>query len=127
MPPKSRHEHHFWHNYTEDSTSFTLDGEGDNATTDEEKELGVSQHPDHNIDGNDQTFADYVSGAKAVDLEEGTRIGRYLIVSLIGKGGMGAVYKAYDPELDRRIAIKILTLTPKKGETASNNSLSSSG
>ena len=38
----------------------------------------------------------------------GTLIGRYVLVDLLGKGGMGAVYLAYDPELDRRIALKLV-------------------
>src|SRR5687767_5786975 len=36
------------------------------------------------------------------------RIGRYPILRRIGMGGMGVVYAAYDNELDRRIAIKLL-------------------
>ena len=35
-------------------------------------------------------------------------IGRYITLGLIGVGGMGAVYAAYDPALDRKIAIKLL-------------------
>lgn len=35
-------------------------------------------------------------------------VGRYQIVSLIGHGGMGTVYRASDPHLDRIVAIKIL-------------------
>ncbi|HJQ41226.1 MAG TPA: protein kinase, partial [Thermoanaerobaculia bacterium] len=38
----------------------------------------------------------------------GRRVGRYEIRSLLGRGGMGAVYRAYDPTLDRQVAIKIL-------------------
>ena len=42
------------------------------------------------------------------ELETGTRVGRYLIIERIGAGAMGFVYAAYDPELDRKIAIKVL-------------------
>lgn len=56
---------------------------------------------------------------RGAELKEGTRIDRYQILGLIGTGGMGAVYKAYDPELDRSIAIKILSVLPQAGETAS--------
>ena len=41
-------------------------------------------------------------------LSIGTRLGPYKILSAIGAGGMGEVYKARDPRLDRIVAIKIL-------------------
>jgi len=41
-------------------------------------------------------------------LAGGQTIGRYVILNLIGRGGMGEVYAAYDPQLDRRIALKLL-------------------
>jgi eukaryotic-like serine/threonine-protein kinase len=41
-------------------------------------------------------------------LSPGTRLGAYEIVSLLGKGGMGEVYRARDTRLDRTVAIKVL-------------------
>ncbi len=38
----------------------------------------------------------------------GNQIGRYQILSLIGEGGMGEVYKAHDPRLERVVAIKVM-------------------
>jgi len=38
----------------------------------------------------------------------GGKVGRYRLLNLVGRGGMGEVYAAHDPELDRNIAIKIM-------------------
>jgi len=42
-------------------------------------------------------------------LRRGQELGRYLVLERVGAGGMGVVYAAYDPELDRRLAIKLVS------------------
>src|SRR5262249_22960838 len=56
----------------------------------------------------DKRDEDRAGATAACILDRGSRIGRYLVLSLVGRGGMGEVYAAYDPELDRRVAIKLM-------------------
>jgi tetratricopeptide (TPR) repeat protein/tRNA A-37 threonylcarbamoyl transferase component Bud32 len=46
--------------------------------------------------------------AGANGLAPGATVGRYVILNLVGRGGMGEVYAAYDPQLDRKVALKLL-------------------
>jgi len=41
-------------------------------------------------------------------LGEGATLGRYRLESCVGAGGMGVVYAAFDPDLDRRVALKLM-------------------
>ena len=51
----------------------------------------------------------------ATPLGRGAIIGRYVILGLVGRGGMGEVYAAYDPELDRKVAVKLLRVKAGNG------------
>ncbi len=41
-------------------------------------------------------------------LATGDRVGRFIVLERLGVGGMGEVFAAYDPDLDRKIALKLL-------------------
>lgn len=46
-------------------------------------------------------------------LSRGETVGRYVILDRLGHGGMGVVYRAFDPDLDRRIALKLVRSVSK--------------
>jgi eukaryotic-like serine/threonine-protein kinase len=50
-------------------------------------------------------------GDRRPELSRGTMVGRYQIIKLLGRGGMGSVYAAHDPNLDRQVALKLLHST----------------
>jgi len=60
------------------------------------------------------------SGESSTYLERGAPIGRYVVIDRLGEGGMGVVYSAFDPELDRKVAIKLLQAKPDGSQSKSS-------
>ncbi len=58
-----------------------------------------------------ETIGDEASRSRVEEVDalpRGAMVGRYVVLEHIGAGGMGVVYAAYDPDLDRRVALKVL-------------------
>ena len=70
----------------------------------------MAEHDDATVtthDGGVTTVAAGTGDAAAL-LERGATLGRYVVLGHVGAGAMGVVYAAYDPELDRKVALKLL-------------------
>ena len=58
-----------------------------------------------------------------MELSSGTRLGRYEIRSRLGAGGMGEVFLAYDAELEREVAVKVIRDDPEESSERSRRFL----
>ena len=58
--------------------------------------------------GKRQSQSTHISGGQPVLLPGTLLAGRYEITALLGEGGMGAVYKTHDRELNRPVALKVI-------------------
>jgi tetratricopeptide (TPR) repeat protein len=76
---------------------------------------GVDSHAPLDSDAPSQrTIVAPAEPAKAAHMPApGERIGRFLVIDVLGQGAMGVVVRAFDPRLERTLAIKVVS--PKRG------------
>ena len=82
-----------------------VDGDGDPATR---AHVAGCAACAARLTGLRATEADAGGGEASAAPPRGATIDRYLVIATLGRGGMGVVVSAYDPELDRRVAVKLI-------------------
>jgi eukaryotic-like serine/threonine-protein kinase len=72
--------------------------------------LATTSHEDSDIHTQPRLIghAATLPAAPSRPFQRGEQVGRYLFLDAIGAGGMGVVFSAYDPNLGRKVAIKLL-------------------
>jgi serine/threonine protein kinase len=90
---------------------LAVDGVGDTLTPPapgDSEDSGTQLLPDSDLIPATERNASVAPASSLGSLKRGDRLDKYLILDILGRGGMGVVFKAKDTILDRTVAIKIL-------------------
>jgi WD40 repeat protein len=68
--------------------------------------------------GSSKDQASFSAEATLIQSGSKEKLGRFELLSVLGQGGFGRVYKAYDPQLDRHLALKVPTFGPEDASKA---------
>jgi tetratricopeptide (TPR) repeat protein/predicted Ser/Thr protein kinase len=79
---------------------------------------GVSGLSDTTIVGDEPSRG--AAASTPTRIERGAEVGRYVVLDQLGRGGMGVVYAAFDPQLDRKVALKLLHTQAGDGTDATS-------
>src|SRR5262245_39141656 len=77
--------------------------------------LGLENEPTVSLSDPLKTSGEAPLADPSKPLEPGATVARYQILRHLASGGMGSVYAAYDTDLDRRVALKVLRPRPTAG------------
>lgn len=95
----------------DDTQKTVIEADGQETMVDVREQQTVVGHNESHTNFSDETVVGTPSIAISSVSESENYFGRYELQAKIGSGGMGNVYKIYDPVLDRILALKILNLS----------------
>lgn len=89
-----------------------VDGD-DSLENDRTQEMDLSGLPTVNGEATEPTLVageNSASSGETPPLSEGDKLGKYEVRCLLGRGAMGSVYLAFDPMIERQVAVKVLSI-----------------